>query len=146
MDDAFYYVVDTGITLESKYPYKGVGGSCRYNTTDEAFRITNCVDVAINKELSLKASVAQQPVSVAIDAAHASFQLYKSGVYSGLCGTSLDHGVLAVGYGDLSGKPYWKVKNSWGASWGSNGYIYIARKGDGKGECGIQMAASYPLA
>lgn len=146
MDDAFYYVIDEGITLESKYPYKGVGGACKYTAADKAFQITNCVDVTVEKELPLKAAIAQQPVSVAIDAAHASFQLYKSGVYNGMCGTNLDHGVLAVGYGDESGKPFFKVKNSWGASWGSNGYIYIARKGDGKGQCGIQLAASFPIA
>jgi len=147
MDDAFYYVIDNGITLESKYTYRGIDGSCHYNeSSDKAFQITNCVDITVNKELALRASIAQQPVSVAIDAAHASFQLYKSGVYSGLCGTNLDHGVLAVGYGAESGKSFFKVKNSWGASWGSNGFIYIANKGDGKGQCGIQMAASFPIA
>jgi len=146
MDDAFYYVIDNGITLESKYPYKAVDGTCKYNATDKAFQITNCVDVTVEKALPLKAAIAQQPVSVAIDAAHASFQLYKSGVYSGLCGTNLDHGVLAVGYGTDSSKPFFKVKNSWGASWGSNGYIYILNKGDGKGQCGIQLAASFPVA
>lgn len=92
------------------------------------------------------AAIAQQPVSVAIQANQLGFQLYKSGVFSGRCGTNLDHGVLAVGYGDLSGKPYYKVKNSWGASWGSQGYIYIERTGDGHGKCGIQMVASFPIA
>ncbi len=146
MDDAFYYVIDTGITLESKYPYHAVGGSCKYTDADKAFQITDCVDVTVDKELPLRAAINQQPVSVAIDASHASFQLYKSGVYSGLCGTKLDHGVLAVGYGAESGKNFFKVKNSWGASWGSNGYIYMERSGDGKGQCGIQMAASFPIA
>ncbi len=92
------------------------------------------------------ASIAVNPVSVAIQANHLSFQLYKSGVYTGNCGTKLDHGVLAVGFGELSGKKYIKVKNSWGSGWGSNGYIFIERTGDGKGKCGIQMAASYPIA
>lgn len=91
-------------------------------------------------------AIAQQPTSVAIQANHLSFQLYKSGVYNGNCGTNLDHGVLAVGYGSQDSKPYYKVKNSWGGSWGSQGYIYIARVGDGKGKCGIQMAASFPVA
>jgi len=71
------------------------------------------------------ASIWQQPVSVAIAASHLSFQLYKKGVYSGLCGTKLDHGVLAVGYGMMDGKKFFKVKNSWGSGWGSKGYIYI---------------------
>lgn len=91
-------------------------------------------------------AIAQQPVSVAIQANHLSFQLYKRGVYSGNCGTNLDHGVLAVGYGKSDGKPYYKVKNSWGASWGNQGFIFIQRTGDGKGKCGIQMAASFPIA
>lgn len=94
----------------------------------------------------MRAAVAQQPVSVAIQANHMSFQLYRKGVYTGLCGTKLDHGVLAVGYGALDGKDYWKVKNSWGSGWGSSGYIMIERTGDGKGKCGIYEAASFPIA
>jgi len=54
---------------------------------------------------------------------------------------------LAVGYGSLNGKKHYKVKNSWGSGWGDKGYIYMAREDkDGKGKCGIQMAASYPIA
>jgi KDEL-tailed cysteine endopeptidase len=146
MDDAFFYVIDNGITLESKYPYKGVGGKCSYTAADEAFRISNCVDVTLDKEAALLAAINQQPVSVAIEANHLSFQLYKSGVYSGNCGTKLDHGVLAVGFGDESGKGFFNVKNSWGSTWGENGYIRIERTGDGKGKCGIQMSASFSLA
>jgi len=48
MDEAFFYVIDNGITLESKYPYKGVGGQCQYTAADEAFRIHDCTDVTEN--------------------------------------------------------------------------------------------------
>merc|ERR1711904_262489 len=82
------------------------------------------------------------PVSVAIEADQSSFQLYKSGVLTGSCGTNLDHGVLAVGFGTSGGTDYWKVKNSWGASWGDKGYILIQR---GVNKCGIASGPpSYP--
>lgn len=67
------------------------------------------------------------------------FQLYTGGVLdSSKCGTSLDHGVLAVGFGTDSGKEYYKVKNSWGSSWGEEGFVRLAIV-SGDGTCGIQM-------
>lgn len=72
------------------------------------------------------------------------FQSYTSGVLdSTACGTSLDHAVLAAGYGVENGLNYWLVKNSWGTSWGDNGYIKLAAV-DGEGICGVQMAPVYP--
>jgi C1A family cysteine protease len=84
-------------------------------------------------------------VSIAIDAAGLWFQFYRSGVFH-RCGTSLDHGVLAVGYGNESGKDFYLVKNSWGTGWGEKGYIKLLRDGDGPGTCGIHLSASYPEA
>merc|ERR1719355_272676 len=88
----------------------------------------------------MMSAVAQQPVSIAIEADHLNFQLYHGGVLSGWCGTNLDHGVLLVGYG-TDGKDYWKVKNSWGATWGEEGYIRMVRN---KNQCGIATQPSYP--
>ena len=57
-----------------------------------------------------------------------------------IVGTNLDHGVLVVG---LTADAY-IVKNSWGATWGANGYIEMARNVNKTGICGIALQASYP--
>ena len=92
-------------------------------------------------------AIAQQPVSVAVEADQDTFQFYSSGVMTKACGTSLDHGVLAVGYGTESGLDYYTVKNSWGSDWGMNGYILLGRGESygASGQCGIQMDPSYPV-
>jgi KDEL-tailed cysteine endopeptidase len=106
--------------------------------------VTKHTDVG-QTENALEAAVAQQPVSVAIEADKAVFQHYTSGVLTDdACGSSLDHGVLAVGYGVDNGQAYWKVKNSWGTVFGENGYIRIAKGKAGGGECGIRKLASFP--
>ncbi|CAI5746198.1 unnamed protein product [Peronospora destructor] len=124
MDHAFAWIEDHGgICSEGDYEYKGAA------------------------QMSLKVAVAQQPVSVAIEADQKAFQFYKTGVFNLTCGTSLDHGVLAVGYGTENGQKFWKVKNSWGPSWGEKGYIRLARGGNGPaGKCGIASVPSYPFA
>jgi len=97
-------------------------------------------------EGALEAAVAQQPVSVAIEADQSVFQHYTSGVLTNdACGSALDHGVLAVGYGVDNGQKYWKVKNSWGTVFGEDGYIRIEKgKASSGGECGIRKMASFP--
>merc|ERR1712127_93034 len=98
-------------------------------------------DVAVGSEDDLLSAVSQQPVSIAIEADQSGFQFYSGGVFTGACGKQLDHGVLLVGFGTDSGQDYWKVKNSWGASWGENGYIRMIR---GQNQCGLANSASYP--
>ena len=144
MDNAFEWVEKNGICTEADYPYTsgtGTTGTCQTTCTPAA-TITGFTDVPPHDEDALKVAVAQQPVSVAIEADKSVFQLYKSGVLtSATCGTQLDHGVGIVGYGSLDGTDYWKVKNSWGSSWGLDGYILLER---GTNECGISQSASYP--
>lgn len=146
MDNAFEYVVSKGICLEKDYPYAEEDHwFCRPFCT-AAVHISSYADVSPTEE-QLTLAVAQQPVSVAIEADQDAFQFYSSGVMTGTCGTSLDHGVLAVGYGTLDGKNYWKVKNSWGAGWGMDGYILLEKGNPQRGgQCGILMSASYPTA
>jgi len=105
------------------------------------------VDVPAPDEAQLKIAVAQQVVSVAIEADQSGFQFYSSGIFSDDCGTNLDHGVAVVGYGTEGSQDYWIVRNSWAETWGEQGYIRFARNiADKAGQCGIAMAASYPIA
>ena len=154
MDDGFEYIQARGDASEASYPYtvgtSGRTGTCSTTKATAADGIsagvvTGHTDVRANSEAQLQAAVAQQPVSVAIEADQSDFQFYSSGVFTASCGTSLDHGVLAVGYGTDSGTQYWKVKNSWGTTWGENGYIRMQRNvASSSGQCGIAMQASYP--
>jgi len=145
MDQAFEYIIAKGgLCTETAYPYTARDGTCK--TCTPVVTIKAYVDVTANSEDALQTAVAQQPVSVAVDAAGSDWQFYSGGIVSDACGTSLDHGVLAAGYGTSGSSPYWYVKNSWGADWGASGYIMLKRgTGSGKpGECGIAMMASYP--
>jgi len=126
MMNAFNWVQKNGICSESAYPYTsggGVTGSCKKGCSP-VMTITGHTDVPSRNEAALQQAVSQQPVSVAIEADKSAFQLYSGGILdNSACGTNLDHGVLVVGYG-TEGEDYWKVKNSWGTSWGEKGYIH----------------------
>lgn len=152
MDYAFEYVMAKGLDTESDYPYEGTKDSAcshsSYTQSVAAGFVTGYTDVTASVT-ALKAAVAQQPVSVAIEADQNSFQFYSSGVLTSSCGTSLDHGVLVVGYGtdSDSGTGYFKVKNSWGSSWGEDGYIRLSSDvSQSGGQCGILNMASFPTA
>ena len=148
MDNAFEYAIDNGMCSENDDPYTAKQDTCENKCNPVAY-FSSCEDVSSNNQKELKASVFQQPVSVAIEADTKTFQFYKSGVITGdTCGTNLDHGVLIVGYGTENGKDYWLVKNSWGDSWGENGYVKIERtdSDNGPGVCGIASTPSFPIA
>jgi len=138
MDDAFEYIIkNNGIGSEASYPYTARDGKCKQVTS--VATVSKYTDVKKNDETDLMSAVNIEPVSVAVDAE--SWQTYRKGVMTGLCGKQLDHGVLLIGYGTDGANDYWLVKNSWGTSWGEQGTIRLVR---GKNECGIAAAASYP--
>ena len=146
MEGAFQWYQTNKAELESDYGYTGKNGTCQETSYTGQFNSTGYKTVTANSESAFKASIEAGPTSVAIEADKMVFEMYKTGVLSSpMCGTNLDHGVLAVGYGtDSTGQAYYLVKNSWGASWGDQGYLKIADVGDGPGICGIQMAAVRP--
>jgi C1A family cysteine protease len=151
MDSAFEYVIDSGLCTESSYPYTSgtsqASGTCQ--TCTSVVHISKCYDVKPNDQLALKEVIAKVgPVSIAIEADTRLFQSYSSGVITSTsCGTNLDHGVLIVGYGVENGIKYWLVKNSWGSSWGDQGYVKIQRSesSNDAGICGVAMQPSYPV-
>jgi len=137
MDNAFKYYLGRGkgAVAEEAYPYTARDGSCKSGLTP-VVEISKYTDVGAKDEAGLKTAVTQQPVSIAVDARK--WQNYRSGVFDGCSSlVQLDHGVLAVGYSST----YWKVKNSWGTSWGESGFIRLTMD---KNECGLSNAASWP--
>ncbi|KAL1220775.1 putative cysteine protease RD21B [Cardamine amara subsp. amara] len=148
MDYAFEFIIKNGgIDTENDYPYKASDGTCDQNRKNaKVVTIDSYEDVPTNNEAALKKALAHQPISVAIEAGGRAFQLYSSGVFDGICGTELDHGVVAVGYGTEDGKDYWIVRNSWGNRWGESGYIKMERNiVESSGKCGIAIEPSYPI-
>lgn len=150
MDSAFTWISKNGgLCSEESYPYvSGItekNGNCQSTCSLLSnSKVIKYVDIVPSSDTAMLSALNLQPVSVAIQADQKDFQLYKSGVFTGTCGTSLDHGVLLVGYGE----DYYILKNSWGESWGQNGYIYLGRGdqyNDGDGQCGVLLQGSYPV-
>ena len=141
MDDAFEYIIkEGGLCSEEEYPYTGKDGICKSSCGTKYNKISSYTDVTRDDSSALEDAVSEGCVSVAIEADQFAFQFYSGGVLDGSCGTSLDHGVLVVGYGTDGSQDYWKVKNSWGSTWSEEVYVLICRKCNANGragECGI---------
>lgn len=148
-----------GICTEADYPYfsgtTGSAGKCQKTCSKvSGSAVVKTVEVAPNSDSAMMAALAQQPVSVAIEADQPAFQLYKSGVFTAPCGTNLDHGVLLVGYGTMNGLDYYIMKNSWSETYGVGGYMFMGRNNDpatgkpynqGSGQCGVLSQGVYPV-
>jgi len=142
MEYAFEYVEQNPLETEGDYPYVSGHGkkeACKYERSKGVGQVKGYKDVSRDSVEQLKAAVEKNPVSVAIEADKSVFQHYKSGILdSRLCGKKLDHGVLAVGYGE----GYFIVKNSWGPTWGDAGYVKISDSAENI--CGILSQPTYP--
>ena len=149
MDNAFTWIEKNGgLCSEADYPYVSgetkTAGTCKKTCkVIENSKIASFYDVEPSSDAAMMAAVSQQPIAIAIEADQREFQLYKSGIFTGVCGNKLDHGVLLVGYGP----DYYLVKNSWGLSWGDGGYIKLGlgpEFNNGDGQCGMLLQGSYP--
>lgn len=140
-DRAFRYLEKYSLCSEDSYPYTAKDGTCA-ECKGVVSELSGYYDVPKGNEDQLLFALQVNPVAVAIQADQLEFQLYKSGIMDFNCGNQLDHAVLLVGFGTENGIDYWKVKNSWGTSWGEDGYFRLLR---GKNMCGISDSASYPI-
>jgi len=136
-----YIIVNKGLDTEATYPYEGSTDTCSFKLSNVGATITNWTMISQNETQMAAYLYEHGPISIAADAQE--WQFYIGGVFDGPCGTSLDHGILIVGYGseiDWLGFEidYWWVKNSWGSDWGLDGYLMIQR---GVGECGLNLFA-----
>ena len=147
IDATLGFIVDNGICSLSDYPYQMQDeNTCKRCSV--VAKISSCEDISSGNQLELKEAVSRQPVVVAVEANRRVFQFYTSGVLdSTLCGTLLDHAVVVVGYGEENGVKYWLVRNSWGTSWGDNGYLKILRSESTNdvGICGIASVPTIPV-
>jgi len=140
---------------ETSYPYRGThslfskcqSSSCSVGLASGSVTGVNALGSALGgaaTDEDMMSAVSQQPLSVALEADKDAFQHYVSGVLTDAtgCGAHPDHGVLVVGYGTDGGVDYWKVKNSWGTTYGENGFLRIAR---GNNVCAINSQPVYPI-
>uniref|UniRef100_A0A672YFK4 Cathepsin S, ortholog 1 n=1 Tax=Sphaeramia orbicularis TaxID=375764 RepID=A0A672YFK4_9TELE len=152
-----YIIRNRGVDSESFYPYEHqvtytpsthncqTNGKCRYSVKGKAGYCLNFRILPRGVEKTLQEVVATVgPVAVAVNAMLPSFHLYRGGLYNvPNCNPSLiNHAVLVVGYGTYKGQDFWLVKNSWGTTWGEEGFIRIARNKNNL--CGIATFAVYP--
>lgn len=129
LESGYKYIADKGVVPEEEYPYMGEQQKCKNETGK--YKIGGFVN--LNGCNNLANALTERPISVAVDATN--WSPYRSGIFSN-CKTSLNHGLLLTGMSDS----FWRLKNSWGSSWGEGGYIRISRGNT----CGVCNVASYP--
>ncbi|XP_067671803.1 uncharacterized protein [Haliotis asinina] len=130
-----------GVCSRSTYPV--VTGNCRNNSCRAEVQIQGGKSVPASQADKMVDDLLQRPLLALIDASKSSFAEYSGGIYSDAdCSkTEVDHAVQVVGYGEEDGQQFWICKNSWGETWGENGYVRVLRGSD---TCGIESHASYP--
>ncbi|KAF4670927.1 hypothetical protein FOL47_001776 [Perkinsus chesapeaki] len=156
--DSWIYISLHGLVKEKAYPYIGKDGQCKKDIVES--KTAGCIAPADIKgwlgvppldELALRTAVSEGPIAAAVHASSAGFKNYKSGILTTRkCSEgNLNHMVTIVGYGSTpTGVQYWKILNSWGKSWGDNGYGYIQRNApkNPAGPCGIMRDPDlYPV-
>jgi C1A family cysteine protease len=141
---AMAYVAKNGLETETEYPYAGQNTKCTYDSSKAVQTgVTGAAFVTPKSPQDLFAAVYQQPTAIIVEADQNAFQLYSKGIITTGCGTALDHAITAIGYT----ADYFIVKNSWGTTWGQEGYVWISSSTQynaGLGACGIFSQPQFP--
>ena len=141
------YAASSGLCTDTDYPYQGSQGTCGSASCAIAAQPASYNNVASSSQTALEDAVRVQPVVVGVTASGQNWQLYSGGVMTSLCGTSVDHAVLVVGFGtDATAGDFYNIKNSWGTSWGEAGFIRLGRGAayNPSGQCGVQLDPAVP--
>ncbi|KAH7849557.1 hypothetical protein Vadar_019609 [Vaccinium darrowii] len=149
MNNAFEYSLKVGgLQREEDYPYTGKDGTCKFDKSKIAASVSNFSVVSVDEDQVAANLVKNGPLAVGINAVY--MQTYVGGVSCPyICAKRLDHGVVLVGYGSAAysvirfkEKPYWIIKNSWGESWGEQGYYHLCRGPHAHNLCGVDSMVS----
>lgn len=153
---AFFFIHRYGLTNWSSYPYQVSKGTCRWDVVSNPIAtVSSWGIISSNREDHMELALQYiGPIAVGFNGGDPSFLAYQSGIFDNpICRKKADHALLIVGYGQDESEDgeitkYWIARNSWGQSWGENGYVRIKR-GDpllGKhGVCGISRSPSVAL-
>jgi len=131
------------LDYESEYNYVAKDQGCK--KVGGHIKVHKVNKVIAKSSKALIAAIATGPVSVTVNASSTAFRNYKSGILNSGCETGLNHAITAVGWGNEGTQEYYIVRNSWGTSWGEDGYIKIATQTNGLGVCGIQQVSVWPF-
>ncbi|OQR89000.1 cysteine protease family C01A, partial [Achlya hypogyna] len=135
---ALEYIAQTGVCTAADFPYTQSNGQCKQSCRKNKLSIGRPVD--IRGESALQSALDKQPVTVVVEAGNNVWRNYKSGIVKSCPGAQSDHAVIAVGYGN----GFFKIRNSWGANWGEQGYMRLQKGSGGNGMCNVAEAPSYP--
>jgi len=140
MHYAMRYLMKNFIVAETAYPYTGKVGACKTASpvTKGVARLSWYNVIPTGSVAEHKKALFYGPISIALTVCNNAYQFYKTGVMSFDCGAAVNHAVLLTGYDvdKATGKTFWKIRNSWGGTWGEAGYFRVAR--DDKDGVGFQ--------
>jgi len=134
-----------GMSSEGDYRYTSgqtqTQGQCRNTGRQRNLSNLRIYSVAARDENALANALQKGPIAITLNGENNEFYNYRGGIYNNpACSTQINHAVLLVGYGQQNGQEYWVIKNSWGPSWGENGFMKMAK---GYNRCGIVSQDSY---